>query len=128
MGNLTYLFLILIWSLPIIVIQWLVGPDILLKRWKVLLPGIVLPTLYLTVVDAIALGAHTWTINPTQSLNMFIPVIHVPIEEATFFLCTNTMIVQGLIFLWSPEIRQRMRALILMARRGPKRRDSDSGE
>src|SRR5512135_1868343 len=93
MGSTTYLFLILIWAFPLIALQCLVGGDILLKRWKVLLPGILVPTLYLTLVDTFALHTGTWTINPTQSLNSFFPLIQVPIEEGVFFLVTNTLIV-----------------------------------
>ncbi len=123
MGSTTYLFLILIWALPAIALQWLVGGDILLRRWKVLLPGILAPTVYLTLVDTFALHATTWTINPTQSLNIFFPLIQVPIEEGIFFLATNTLIVQALILLWMPEARQRVatlsRRLIRFARRGP---------
>ncbi len=123
MERATYLFLILIWALPVIVLQWLVGADLLLKRWKVLLPGILAPTLYLTLVDTFALHAAARTINPTQSLNIFIPLIQVPLEEAVFFLATNTLIVQGLILVWMPEARQRIgvtiRRLIRLARRAP---------
>jgi lycopene cyclase domain-containing protein len=119
MRDTTYLFLILIWALPVIIAQWLIGIDLLFKRWKVVLPGIVVPTLYLTIVDSIALNSHTWTINPAQSLNIFLPFIHVPIEEAIFFLVTNTMIVQGLIFLFAPEMRQRARRLLRIIRGGP---------
>ncbi len=109
--------------MPLIVLQWLVGGDILLRRWKVLLPGVLLPSFYLTVIDSIALRWETWTINPTQSLNVFIPIIHVPIEEPIFFLAINTLIVQGLILIWTPTLRQRVRRilqrLIHFARRGP---------
>ncbi len=134
MGSTTYLFLILMWSLPLIVLQWLVGGDILLKRWKVLAPGILAPTLYLTVVDTFALHGTTWTINPTQLLNIFFPIIQVPVEESVFFLVTNTLIVQGLILLWMPEARQRVgrifRRLLRFARHGPdamKQHEPESG-
>ncbi len=119
MGHFTYLVLILAWAMPIIVVQWLMGLDILLLHWKVVVPGIFVPTLYLTVIDAFALGAHTWTINPEQSTGLFFPLIHVPVEEGLFFLVTNTLITQGLVYLWSPEMRQRTRLLLRVLRRGP---------
>ncbi len=134
MGSTTYLFLILVWAIPAIALQWLVGGDILLKRWKVLVPGIMAPTLYLTLVDTIALHTTTWTINPTQSLNIFLPLIQVPIEEAVFFLATSTLIVQSIILLWMPEVRQRIgvlvRRLIRLARHGAdaaKQHEPESG-
>jgi lycopene cyclase domain-containing protein len=98
-GQATYLILILVWAGPIIAFQWLLGADLLLHRWKVLIPGIIIPTVYLTCMDSLALGSGTWTISPQQSLNVFIPAIHVPIEEGLFFLVTNTLVVQGMIFL-----------------------------
>jgi lycopene cyclase domain-containing protein len=95
----TYLILILVWAGPVIVFQWLLSAGLLIQRWKVWLPGILIPTLYLTVADSSALRSGTWTINPQQSLNLFLPIIHVPIEEAVFFLVTNTLIIQGIILL-----------------------------
>lgn len=131
MGSFTYLTLILIWAGPIILIQWLIGGDILLKRWKVLFPAILLPTVYLTTVDSAALRSGTWIINPAASLNIFIPIINVPIEEGVFFLATNTLVVQGLILMWMPEVRQRVtalaRRLVRFARRGPKAIEPESG-
>ncbi len=96
-SHLTYLVLILVWAGPIIVFQWLIGADLLIRRWKVLILGIVLPTVYLTFIDSFALRSGTWTISPLQSLNLFLPGIAVPVEEAVFFLVTNTLIIQGMI-------------------------------
>ncbi len=120
-GHSTYLVLILVWAMPIVVTQWLLGTDLLVRRWKVLIPGILLPTLYLTVIDSVALRAGTWTISPQQSLNRFLPVIGVPIEEAIFFLVTNTLIVQGLIlFRERAPLEARIRRILVTAvRRKP---------
>jgi lycopene beta-cyclase len=123
LGSLTYLVLILIWSLPLLLLQWLIGGDLLLRRWKVLLPGIFLPAVYLTVIDSVALKSATWGINPTQSLNVFIPLVQVPIEQFILYLVTSALIVQGLILWWAPTVRQRIggivRRLVRLARRGP---------
>ncbi len=132
MGSLTYLVLILIWAMPLILLQWLIGADILIRRWKVLLPGILAPTVYLSLVDSVALRLDVWTINPTQSLNLFIPVVHIPVEEFIFFLLTNSLIVQGIILVWTPTIRQRVRGLaqrlLRFARRGPQAVEPESRE
>ena len=51
----------------------------------------------------------TWTISPQQSLNIFLPGIGVPIEEAIFFLVTNTLLIQGMIlFLERARIKARV--------------------
>lgn len=118
MGHWTYLALELIWAGPIVVIQWLLGFDFLARRWKVWLPGIILPSLYLTFADSFAIGAHTWTINPDLSLNIFLP-LGVPLEELLFFLLTNALVVQGLILLLNPDMAIRVRRIIGLIRRGP---------
>ncbi len=118
MGHWTYLILEVVWAAPIVIIQWLIGLDAMLQRWKIWLPGIIVPTLYLTFADAFALGAHTWTISPDSSLNILLP-FGVPIEEFVFFLLTNTLVVQGLILFASPQIRTRTQRLWRVLRRGP---------
>jgi len=118
MGHWTYLALELVWAGPIVVVQWLLGLDVLLRRWKVWLPGILLPTLYLTFADSFALRSHTWTINPDLSLNVLLP-LDVPLEELLFFLLTNALVVQGLIMIVSPVPAGRVQRIIQMIRRGP---------
>ena len=118
MGHWTYFALEIVWAGPIVVMQWLLGLDVLLRRWKVWLPGILLPSLYLTFADSFAIGAHTWTINPDLSLNIFLP-LGVPLEELLFFLLTNALVVQGLILVLSPGVSARVGRLIRVIRRGP---------
>ena len=118
MGHWTYLALELVWAGPIVVVQWLLGLDVLLRRWKVWLPGILLPTLYLTFADSFALRSHTWTINPDLSLNVLLP-LDVPLEELLFFLLTNALVVQGLIMIVSPVPAGRVQRIIQMIRHGP---------
>ena len=119
-GHATYLILILVWAGPVIVMQWLVGADLLIRRWKVFIPGVLLPTLYLTVIDSFALRSGTWTISPLQSLNIFVPIIEVPIEEAIFFLVTNTLIIQGMIlFLERSRVRARVSQIPTIRKRKP---------
>ncbi len=115
-----YLNLILIWAMPVITLQWLLGLDILAKRWKVWLIGILVPTLYLTGVDALALHSQSWTINLTQATGTLIPLLDIPIEEGVFFLAINTLIVQGLILLmYHQRVWSRILRLVQLYRRGP---------
>jgi lycopene cyclase domain-containing protein len=115
-----YLNLILIWAMPVVVLQWLLGLDILAKRWKVWLFGILIPTIYLTGVEALALRSQSWTINPTQTTGALIPLLDIPIEEGVFVLVIDTLIVQGLILLmYSQRIGNRVRRLLQLIRRGP---------
>ncbi len=97
-GHWTYLVLILGWALPVVVAQWLYGWRSLLAAWRPALAAIALATAWLTIADSFALRAGTWTISPADSLGLFLPG-RVPIEEAVFFLVTNTLVVQALVLL-----------------------------
>ncbi len=90
----TYLALELGWALPPIILQWLVGWRYLRREWRVWLPAILIPTVYLSLADSTALGT-VWTISPAHSLG--VTVGHVPIEEIVFFLITNTLVVQSIL-------------------------------
>jgi 15-cis-phytoene synthase/lycopene beta-cyclase len=55
---------------------------------------IMLPTFYLWMVDTFALQRGTWVINAATKTGIFVWP-HLEIEEAIFFLVTNTLIVFG---------------------------------
>jgi 15-cis-phytoene synthase/lycopene beta-cyclase len=79
--------LLLLWSLSW---QLLLG----LPQWNTRLP-IILSTAYLWIVDTIALHRGTWSIASGTKLGVYLwPGLEV--EEAIFFLVTNTMVVFGL--------------------------------
>lgn len=107
-GDWNYLFLILVWALPVIAGQWVIGWDAFLANWKVIALGILIPAAYLTAMDSIAIGSGTWTIAPAQSLDVFLPG-GVPVEEGVFFLVTNMLIVQGVLLFTSPVVETRLR-------------------
>jgi lycopene cyclase domain-containing protein len=97
MKHLKYLFLEIIWFLPVIIGQWLIGPGIVRSRWKAV-PLVALPiAAYLTMKDKVALDDGTWTINEETSTGLKIG--GVPIEEALFFLLTSWVSAQGVILL-----------------------------
>ncbi|HTE21097.1 MAG TPA: lycopene cyclase domain-containing protein, partial [Armatimonadota bacterium] len=52
------------------------------------------PTLYLWIVDAIAIRLGIWRISETQTVG--IKFGWLPLEEAVFFLATTLLCVQGL--------------------------------
>ncbi len=90
----TYLFLTLGWALPPILLQWISGWQYLNRNRRAWLLGIVIPTLYLSLADATALGV-VWTIAPAKSTGLFVG--NVPVEEIVFFLVTNTLVVQSIL-------------------------------
>lgn len=93
----TYLSLILIWAPPILAGMWLYDGETLWEYRKTLLIATTLPTLYLWVADAIAIHMGIWTISPEYTLGL--SLLGLPIEEASFFLLTNLLVVKGILLL-----------------------------
>jgi len=104
----TYLTLILSWALIPVLIQAAFGADILLAYWRSLLLIIWIPTLYLWLLDAVALASGTWTIDPAQTTGLKLGAV--PIEEMLFFLMTNVIIAFSMMLLCSPAGKERSRA------------------
>ncbi len=106
----TYLSLILVWALPPIMLQLAFGADILWHHRRLVGTVLLVVTLYLGLTDSLAIGAGTWTIDPGQSLNIFIAGV-LPVEEFIFFLVTNILIVFGMVLALAQESRQRAHLL-----------------
>ena len=108
----TYLALELGWALPPIMLQLAFGADILWRYRKLVTLSIVPLTLYLSFADLLAINWGTWTIDPAQSLNIYIAGI-LPIEEFVFFLLTNTLVTFGVTLIMAQESHQRFAELSL---------------
>ena len=96
-GEKTYLGLILVWALPFLLLLWSLAYQFLvqLPATSTIVP-IALPTVYLWVVDTLALKRGTWVIEAgTKTGYTLWPGLE--IEEAIFFLLTNCLIVFGLV-------------------------------
>ena len=106
----TYLGLELIWALPPSIFQLGFGADILWHHRKLVLAALLPATVYLCVGDAIAIGSGTWTIDPAQSTGWLVGTL--PIEEAIFFLVTNTLVVFGITLVMSAESHDRVPASV----------------
>lgn len=105
-----YTSLLLLWALPPIGLQLAFGADILWHYRKITGLAILGPTLYLALADSLAIGLGTWTINPHQSFNLFIGSL--PVEELFFFLCTNTLVVFGMVLAISIQGFARLQSAI----------------
>ena len=93
----TYLGLVLVWALPFLFLLWSLAYQFLvqLPPTSTTLP-IALPTLYLWVVDTLAMKRGTWVIESGTKTGWTLwPGLE--IEEAVFFLLTNCLIVFGLV-------------------------------
>jgi len=109
----TYLALELSWGLVPLLIQMAYGADILWRHRKIVVLSIVLSTLYLSFADALAIGSGTWTIDPEQSLQIYLGGV-LPIEEFIFFLLTNTLVTMGVVLASAEESLQRASRIKLL--------------
>lgn len=93
----TYLGLILVWAGPFALLLWTLSHQFLvdLPYTNTVVP-IALPTLYLWIVDTLALKRGTWAISSGTKLGVHL-WDGLEIEEAVFFLATNVLIVFGLV-------------------------------
>ena len=99
-----YLTLILSWALVPILTQVWFGADVLWANRRMLALAILPSTLYLWIVDTIALGYGTWVIDRQQTTGVMLGVL--PIEEMLFFLMTNTIIGFGITLMLSEDLQQ----------------------
>jgi lycopene cyclase domain-containing protein len=92
-----YLGAILAWAAPVLAVQWAFGWPVLVRARRTVLAGVLAPTLYLSVVDRIAIEAGVWVLSPTYTTG--VTVLGLPIEEGLFFLVTTLFVVQSLVLL-----------------------------
>lgn len=102
-----YLALILLWALPPVMLQIGFGADILWRHRRLVLWTLLPVTLYLSLADALAIGSGTWTIDPAQSLQIYLGGV-LPIEEFVFFLMTNVLLVFGVVLVLAQESQSRV--------------------
>jgi len=96
-----YLGSLLVWSTPILAIQWAFGWPFLVAEWRTVLTGTLVPMLYLWLVDRAAIAAGLWTLSERYTTGLVVPLLGLPVEEAVFFLLTSLFVVQGLtLYVW----------------------------
>jgi 15-cis-phytoene synthase/lycopene beta-cyclase len=92
----TYLGLILVWACPFALLTWTLGGLFMATLpWTSVALPIILPTLYLWVVDELALRRGTWAIESGTKLGVTVWG-SLEVEEAIFFAATNVLVVFGL--------------------------------
>ena len=100
-----YLGALFVWAGPVLSLQWGFGWTYLATRWRTVLLGAGVPTLYLWVVDRFAIANGIWYLSERYTTGYAVPGLGLPVEEAAFFLLTDLFVVQGLV-LWEPVVRR----------------------
>lgn len=103
----TYLGLIFVWAAPVLVLQWLWGGEHIAARPNAVALGIAVPTAYLCAADWWAIREGIWEIAEPTTLGP--SFFGLPMEEAVFFLVTNTMVVLGMQLLLVPSLPWQVR-------------------
>lgn len=104
----TYLALIMVWAMPPVMVQLAYGADILWRQRRIVIPAIVVPTLFLSLADSLAISTGIWTIDPQRSLEIFLGGV-LPLEEFIFFLSTEILVTFGMTLALSLESRDRIK-------------------
>ncbi|CAJ2503852.1 Uu.00g112460.m01.CDS01 [Anthostomella pinea] len=96
-GEGTYLGLILVWACSFALLTWTFSGYFLIRLpLTCVATPIILPTIYLWIVDELALGRGTWSIESGTKLGWCLWG-SLELEEAVFFLATNALIVFGMV-------------------------------
>ncbi|KAI8799583.1 hypothetical protein BJ742DRAFT_654373, partial [Cladochytrium replicatum] len=90
--RLFYIGMVFAWVSPVFALLWWYAGDTIVKRWKRVLVATVVPSMYLCVVDRIAISRRTWSISESKILGYYVAE-ELPFEEAMFFFVTNFMLV-----------------------------------
>jgi lycopene cyclase domain-containing protein len=103
----TYLSITLFWALPPIIVQLAFGADILWYYRKLVFWALLIPGLYLSLMDIVALQETTWAISPGQTTGiLFFGIL--PLEEVVFFFITNILITFGMTLLLAEDSQERL--------------------
>jgi lycopene cyclase domain-containing protein len=98
-GATFYAGAILLWSGPILAIQWGFGWPYLWKIRRTVALAVAVPTCYFWAIDWYAIDTGLWVLSGSHTTGL--AIVGLPVEEALFFLLTNTFAVQGLVmYMW----------------------------
>lgn len=103
--RLTYFALLIGWAAPVIALHWAVGAPELRARLKLLAIAVLVPTVYLSLADAVAIDAGVWSIS--EELTVGWRVGSLVFEEALFFFLTNVLVAQSIVLFLSRPARDR---------------------
>jgi lycopene cyclase domain-containing protein len=121
----TYLSITLFWALPPMVLQAFFGADLLWRRRGLVAWAALVPSLYLSAVDVLALKDTTWSISASQTTGvLFFGIL--PLEEGVFFFVTSVLLAFGMTLLLAPESRSRLAEFKARRGRSPGRGSTSS--
>lgn len=98
-----YLSHLLLWGLPVVALQWVIGYRIFIMNWRALLFPTLLGGTYYSVVDSFAVRSGIWFFDAQQILGIHISPL--PLEEVLFFYLTSLLVAQSLVLFLPQRFR-----------------------
>lgn len=102
--HLYYTFHLLAWMLPVLLIQWVVGPRILWRNRRPILLAVFIVGTYLILTDIVAVYYGVWFFD--ENLILGWSPFGVPIEEWAFFYLTALLVAQSFVLFLPDRYRQ----------------------
>jgi len=98
-----YIFHLLIWILPIIILQWIPGRRIFPANWRAIVWPTLLAGTYYSISDVVAIREGIWYFDEDKLLGLFIGPV--PLEECLFFYLTALLVAQSFVLLLPDHLR-----------------------
>ncbi|MFQ3582993.1 MAG: lycopene cyclase domain-containing protein [Chloracidobacterium sp.] len=98
-----YLFHLLGWMLPIVILQWVIGWRILTRNARAVFVPVIAVGLYFIVADSLAIAEGIWLFDANQILGIHLGIV--PLEEVIFFFLTSLLVSQSLVLFLPKELR-----------------------
>ncbi|MFB6165073.1 MAG: lycopene cyclase domain-containing protein [Haloarculaceae archaeon] len=97
-GRTYYLGGLLLWAAPLLAVQWTIGWPVLWDLRHTIQLGVWVPTVYLCVLDRIAIALGVWRFDGAYLTGY--GLFGLPVEEIAFFALMTLLVVQGLLLFW----------------------------
>jgi lycopene cyclase domain-containing protein len=100
MDNWNYFNHLVLWVMPIILLQWVIGWRIFLGNWQAVLFPTLLGGIFWSLADVVAVWQGIWHFDEEQILGIHLGVL--PLEEVLFFFLVSWLVAQSYV-LFLPE-------------------------
>ncbi len=98
-----YLLHLLVWFVPLILLQWAIGWRILLGNLRAVIAGTLIGGVYYSLTDVVAILQGIWFFGDDQITGLHIGPV--PIEEILFFTIVSWLVAQSFILLLPERFR-----------------------
>ena len=98
-----YLSHLLVWFLPVIALQWLVGWRIFLANARAVFVPTAIAGTYYSLSDIVAIGEGIWFFGENQIMGVYLGPV--PIEEILFFFLTSLLVAQSFVLFLPARLR-----------------------